>query len=195
MIQGLATGIRENGLANTQVADIVENAHASRSTFYRCFEDKNACVAALAEIVFTLTRERVLESIDLDAPWPMQVDQALDAFFEIAEQEHVIAATFTTELPSLGIRGEEIRLAREQHYAEMVTGLARDPRTVEKHGEMSHITVERAVMLISGIEALLSRAAHRDEDFRTYAPIAKDVAKRILAPDGPASVELLGGGG
>ena len=185
MIAGLATGIRENGLANTQVADIVENAHASRTTFYRCFEDKNECLAALAEIVFSVTRQRVLESIDLSAPWPVQLDQALDTFFEIAEEEHVIAATFTTELPGLGSRGEQIRLAREQQYAEMVLALARNPKVIERHGDLSHITIERAVALISAIEGLLNRAAHRDEDFRKFAPLAKDVARRILAPGAP----------
>lgn len=185
MIAGLATGIRENGLANTQVADIVENAHASRSTFYRCFEDRDDCLAALAEIVFSVTRRRVLESIDLSAPWFVQVDQALDKFFEISEAEHVIAATFTTELPMLGGRGEQIRLAREQQYAEMVLALARNPEVFAKHGDFSHVTIERAVMLISAIEGVLTRAAQLDEDFRKFAPIAKDVARRILAPEGP----------
>lgn len=185
MIQGLAACIRERGLANTQVSDIVESARASRSTFYRCFEDKNACLAALAEIVFTVTRQKVFESIDLAAPWYDQLDQALDAFFEIAEQEHAIAATFTTELPTLGSRGEEIRLARERQYTEMVMSLSLNPQLVAKHGEMSHVTVERAVMLVGAIEGLLSRAVQRDEDFRTFAPIAKDVARRILAPQSP----------
>ncbi len=185
MIAGLATGIRERGLANTQVSDIVENARASRTTFYRCFADKNECLAALAEIVFTVTRQRVLESIDLSAPWYEQVDQALDTFFEIAEEEHAIAATFTTELPGMGSRGEQIRLAREEQYAEMVLALAQNPLAIEKHGDLSHVTTERAVALVSAIEGLLSRAALRDEDFRTFAPIAKDVARRILAPQGP----------
>lgn len=184
MLQGLATAIREKGLANTQVSDIVENARASRTTFYRCFDDKNACLAALAELVFTLTRQRVLDSIDLEASWQVQLDQALDAFFEIAEQEHALAATFTSELPGLGTQGEEIRSNREQQYADMIVSLSKNPKL---DGDFSHVTVERAVMLIAGIEGLLSRAAQRDEDFRTYAPVAKDVARRILGPASPTT--------
>ncbi len=184
MIQGLADSIREKGLARTQVSDIVARAQASRTTFYRCFDDKSACLAALAEVVFTITRERVLSAVDPAARWQEQVDQGVDAFFEIAESDHALAATFTTELPGLGARGEEIRLAREQQYAEMIVAFASGRPRAGREGDFSHVTIERAVMLVAGIEGLLSRAVQQDQDFRAYAPTAKDVARRILAPAG-----------
>ncbi len=184
MIQALAESIREKGLAQTQVSDIVARAQASRTTFYRCFDDKSACLAALAELVFTITQERVLMAVDPNARWQDQIDQGIDAFFEIAEMDHALAATFTTELPGLGARGEAIRHAREQQYAEMIVSFASGRRRADREGDFSHVTIERAVMLVSGIEGLLSRAVQQDQDFRALAPTAKDVARRILAPPG-----------
>jgi AcrR family transcriptional regulator len=58
LLVGLTQSIRERGLAGTQITHIVANARTSRSTFYKCFEDKDA---GLSELVRLMTNVGLAE--------------------------------------------------------------------------------------------------------------------------------------
>ncbi|MGH2959253.1 MAG: TetR/AcrR family transcriptional regulator [Solirubrobacterales bacterium] len=182
LIAGLADAIREKGLANTQISDIVRHAHASRTTFYRCFEDKDACFVALAEAMFEDTRRRVADAIDITAKWEEQVDQAVDAFLTILDEDRAVTVTFSNDLPMLGARGAQLRADSNEKYGELALALVHNPVVKEQVGDVSHITIEKTIMLMSGFEGLINRAVRRGDDLRTLAPTAKDVMKRVFAP-------------
>lgn len=181
LMAGLAAAIREKGLANTQVTDIVRHARASRTTFYLCFEDRDACFLALAESLSTATRRDVTAVVDPRAPWEEQVDRAIDTYLRILSADPEIVVTFTSDLPMLGDRGAQLRRRSLEQYAEMLVGLAgtRGPR----EAGVPPVSMEKAVMLMAGLDGMVVRAVHRGEDLLDLAPIAKDVMKRALAPD------------
>ena len=72
LMEGLAASIREKGLAQTQVSDIVRHAHASRRTFYNHFEDKEACFVELMTTLADAFLEAVDRAIDREAPIDIQ---------------------------------------------------------------------------------------------------------------------------
>src|SRR5436309_3282404 len=49
LLDGLRQAIREQGLPQLTISDIVRNARTSKRTFYECFADKDACLVELAE--------------------------------------------------------------------------------------------------------------------------------------------------
>src|ERR1700749_4938559 len=80
LMEGLAASIREKGLAGTQVSDIVAHAHASRRTFYKHFEDKEACFVELMNTLSDAFLEEVDRAIDRERPITVQIDQAMDTY-------------------------------------------------------------------------------------------------------------------
>src|SRR6201992_2000090 len=78
-----AAAIREKGLAQTQVSDIVRHAHASRRTFYNHFEDKEACFVELMRTTADAFLEAVDRAIDREAPIATQIEQAIDTYLSL----------------------------------------------------------------------------------------------------------------
>src|ERR1700753_3098778 len=83
LMEGLAASIREKGLAQTQVSDIVRHAHASRRTFYNHFEDKEACFVELMTTLADAFLAQVDAAIDREQPIGTQVDQAIDTYLAL----------------------------------------------------------------------------------------------------------------
>jgi AcrR family transcriptional regulator len=102
LLEGLAASIREKGLAQTQVADIVRHARASRRTFYKHFPDKDSCFVELTQRLSLVLMEQVDEAIDREAPLATQIDQAIDTYVDILLNEPSLAATWAN--PGLGAR-------------------------------------------------------------------------------------------
>ena len=185
MIEGLASAIREKGLAATTVADIVRHARASRETFYQCFEDKNECFVALAEASFEDVLRAVAQEIDPEAPWDEQVDSGIDAFLERIDADRAVTITFANDLPMLGTRGAEIRARRNEQFAQLFVAIASTPAIAAQVGDVSHVTIERALFLVCGVDGVIERAPRAGEEVSSLAPMLKDLVRRVLAPEPP----------
>ena len=157
LMEGLAAAIREKGLAQTQVSDIVRHAHASRRTFYKHFEDKEACFVELMNTLSDAFLEEVDRAIDREAPIDTQIDQAIDTYLGLVTGDADLTATFAS--PALGERTVVAMREGFERYAELIVAVvesdsARDPR-------VAPISVERAYMLVSGLHQTLVRALVR----------------------------------
>lgn len=177
---GLAEAIREKGLAKTQITDIVRHARASRTTFYRCFADKDACFIALAQRLTEATREAVEAAVDPEAGWEAQVDQAIDAYVEILGVDPVIVVTFAGDLPMLGERAARLRREGIAQYAEMLVRLTSTPRM---HEAGIAVDLDTAVLLMAGLDGMFVHAVEQGRAVAELAPAAKQAVKRVLAPE------------
>jgi AcrR family transcriptional regulator len=160
LMEGLAASIREKGLAQTQVTDIVRHAHASRRTFYNHFADKEACFVELMNTLSDAFLEAVDRSIDREAPIATQVEQAIDTYLGLVTRDPALTSTFAS--PALGERTVVAQREGFERYAALIVSVvesdsARDPR-------VAPISVERAYMLVSGLHQTLVRALVRGED-------------------------------
>lgn len=177
LLEGLAASIREKGLAQTQVADIVRHARASRRTFYKHFPDKESCFVELTENISAALLERVDEAIDRDAPPAVQIDQAIDTYVDILLKEPDLTATWAS--PGLGERVVIAQREGVERYAELLVSVleadaARDP-------SIEPVSFERAYMVIAGVQQAIIRAAARGENLAELAPEIKAFMKAVVA--------------
>jgi AcrR family transcriptional regulator len=177
LMEGLAASIREKGLAQTQVADIVGHAHASRRTFYKHFEDKEACFVELMNALSDAFLEEVDRAIDRETPIATQIDQAIDTYVGLVTGDPDLMSTFAS--PALGERTVVAQRDGFERYAELIVAVvesdsARDPA-------VEPISIERAYMLVSGLHQTLVRALVRGEDLDRASYEFKAVMKSVLS--------------
>ena len=182
LLEGLAASIREKGLTGTQITDIVANAKASRRTFYQCFPDKDACVLELAERLGAASLDVVEGAVDIEAPWERQVEQAVDAYLGMLAADPKMAVAFSSELPTLGGRWMEIRTEGIERFAEMVVRLSNSPGM--QAGGIEPLSIEKAVMIVAGIDGMVVRAVHNDESIVALAAPAKEIVKAAFGEAG-----------
>ncbi len=180
LMEGLAASIREKGLAQTQVTDIVRHARASRRTFYNHFDDKEACFVELMSTMTDAFLAEVDRAIDREAPLDTQIEQAIDTYLGLDTSDPELGQTFAS--PSLGERIVMAQREAFERYAELIVSVvesdsARDPR-------VTPVSVERAYMLVSGFHHTLVRALVRDEDLERVSYEFKAVMKLVLSGAG-----------
>ena len=180
LLDGLAASIREKGLAATQVTDIVRHARASRRTFYNAFPDKEACFLALAEELSDETFATIARTVDEALTWEQQVDRAIDTYLAILASDRALTITFTVELATLGIAGQELRRRGVQRYAEFVMALTRSPAM--RQAGVAELSRHTAIMLVGGIQELVNQAVANGEPLEGLAPSIKSTLKAVLAP-------------
>lgn len=180
LMLGLAAAIREKGLAQTQVTDIVRHARASRRTFYKHFEDKEACLVELMNSLSDAFLAEVDRAIDREAPIATQIDQAIDTYLGLITGDPGLSQAFAS-----AASGERIVVAQREafeRYAALIVAVvasdsARDPR-------VEPISVERAYMLVSGLHHTLVRALVRGEAVDRASYEFKAVMKLALSGAG-----------
>ncbi|HTT94641.1 MAG TPA: TetR/AcrR family transcriptional regulator [Solirubrobacterales bacterium] len=177
LMDGLAASIREKGLAQTQVSDIVRHAHASRRTFYNHFEDKEACFVELMQSLADAFLEAVDGAIDREQPIEVQIDQAVDTYLALVTGDPALTRTFAA--PEVGERTVVAQREGFERYAELIVSVVESDSTRDPRVEP--VSIERAYMLVSGLHQTLVRALVRGEDLGRASYEFKAVIKSALS--------------
>ncbi len=92
------------GFEATTVADVVEIAAVSEETFYKTFEDKQACFLEAYEAVFDVLVAHVTAAFKAtaDEPWPDRVTAVLRALVQLLAAEADIARMAMVEVTAAG---------------------------------------------------------------------------------------------
>ncbi len=183
LIEGLAASIREKGLAQTQVTDIVRHAHASRRTFYKHFPDKDSCFVELTDALSKLLLEQVDQAIDRDAPLAVQIDQAIDTYVDVLLNEPGLAATWAS--PGLGERVVIAQREGVERYARLLASVVASD--AERDPAVMPVSFARAYMVVSGVHQAIIRATARGEDLGQLATEIKAFMKAVLAAQAAAA--------
>jgi AcrR family transcriptional regulator len=116
----MGQAVAENGYVATSIADIVARARVSRSAFYACFPDKEACFLAgyeaEAERHFNLIASAAFSEID----WMAQLRSAVRVYVRELEQNPGFARSFLIEIVTAGPRALELRAAVHERYAALM---------------------------------------------------------------------------
>lgn len=177
LLEGLAASIREKGLAQTQVTDIVRHARASRRTFYKHFPDKDSCFVELTNALSKLLLDRVDRAIDPDAPLTAQIDQAIDTYVDILVEEPNLTATWAS--PELG---ERVVLAQRdgvERYAQLLVSVV--AADAERDTDVEPVSLARAYMVVSGVQQAIIRSIALGDDLGELAAEIKGFMKAVLA--------------
>jgi AcrR family transcriptional regulator len=177
LLEGLAASIREKGLAQTQVTDIVGHARASRRTFYKHFPDKDSCFVELTDAMSMLLLERVDQAIDREAPLAVQIDQAIDTYVDILLGEPDLTATWAS--PSVGDRVIIAQRQGVERYAQLLVSVV--AADAERDPAIEPVSLERAYMVVSGVQQAIIRAVAARQDLDQIATEIKGFMKAVLA--------------
>lgn len=180
LLDGLEQSIREVGLQQTQIGDIVRNARTSNRTFYECFADKEACFAELIDEWSRETSVEVQAAIDPDASWDQRIDQSVDAYIGILAGKPELTVTVTRALPALGARGIELQEEDIDRYVQLMVDMTRSPGMSE--AGVAPVDPWTAAMLIGGIAEIIDRANREGKPLKSVAPTIKRVLKLVIGP-------------
>lgn len=98
------------GYKETSVADVIEAAETSRTTFYKYFEDKHDCFLAAYEMLVEQVFTEVVDNCDGDAPWMARMTGGLTTLVDRFALDPELARTAVVEVAAAGAD------ARRLHY-------------------------------------------------------------------------------
>jgi AcrR family transcriptional regulator len=180
LLDGLAQAIREKGLQQTQVADIVRNARTSKRTFYECFPGKEACLAELADDWAETLRQAVATGVDRAAPWEEQIDAAVDSFLAAIARDPALSTTLPRELPLVVGQYSEVWDKDTEFYCAFYMELSRGPMMAG--AGVQPLSWERAVILVGGLSELIDRVLRTGGSLQAAGEAMKESMKRLIGP-------------
>lgn len=178
----LAESIAEKGLGGTQVNDIVKRARISKRTFYECFPDKESALVDLIREWNLQLQTAVERSMDPQANWDVQIDQAIDTYIAALSDGTGLVATITREVSLLGERGAELQREGVDMFAALMVRVSERPES--RALGVEPVSLDAAVLLISGLRDLSSRRVKDGRDLASVAETAKAVIKSVVMPRG-----------
>lgn len=179
LLVGLAASIAERGYAATTIADIVREAQTSRRTFYAEFATREECYIELLRATIETLAQRIAAAVDVEASWPSQVAQAVDAYVDTASAERHLTLSWIRELPALGALGHDVQKAATDTMVDLVAVLTRGERFAE--AGIAALTLAQARLLIGGIRELTARTLEDDGDLAELRATIGQVATVLLA--------------
>lgn len=159
LLEAMVRVVGRKGYEATSVADVIEEAGTSRTTFYKHFDDKHDCFLSAYDMLVERVFATVVAECDGEQPWLSRVRKGLATLVGIFAREPELARTAVVEV---AVAGAE---ARQRHWDAVTrfTGYLEDGREeLDPSGKLpKHISV-MATGAVSGLifdELVAGRAA------------------------------------
>ncbi len=148
ILEALIRVVGRKGYQATSVADVIAEAHASRSTFYKYFADKRDGFLAAYELALERVFVAALTGADSEGPWPAAAKEGLAAVVDLFAHDPALARTAVVEFAAAGDE------ARKQHRE----ALGRLAYLLEKGRPplQAPLPPSTALMTVSGVAALIA---------------------------------------
>ena len=91
---------QEKGIEKATVSEIVKGAGVAQGTFYLYFPSKLSVMPSIAEVLVNVSIDRLIEKVDHDQPFSIQLEQIIETIFSITEQYRDILALIYAGLAS-----------------------------------------------------------------------------------------------
>ena len=109
------------GYKETAVADVIEEAQTSRTTFYKYFEDKHDCFLAAYEMLVEQVFGEVVAKCDGTEPWMSRMTTGLTTIVDRFAIDPQLARTAVVEVAAAGADARQLHwdaVARFTQYLE-----------------------------------------------------------------------------
>jgi AcrR family transcriptional regulator len=148
LLEAMVRVVGRKGYEATSVADVIEEAGTSRTTFYKHFDDKHDCFLSAYDMLVERVFATIVAECDGEQPWLSRVRKGLATLIGIFVREPELARTAIVEV---AVAGAE---ARQRHWDAVArfTGYLEDGREeLDPGGELpKHISV-MATGAVSGL--------------------------------------------
>jgi AcrR family transcriptional regulator len=105
----MVTAVARNGFADTTIAQVVDLASVSRTTFYQHFQSKEDCFLETHDLIVQVGTERVAEAYRSSEDWLERLRAAFVAFVDLVCSEPDAANLVMVESLAAGSRARERR--------------------------------------------------------------------------------------
>ncbi len=115
------------GYKETSVADVIEEAGTSRTTFYKYFDDKHDCFLAAYEMLVEQVFGEVLAQCDGEATWMARMIDGLTTIVDRFALDPALARTAVVEVAAAGADARQLHwnaIARFTEYLDAGRELA-----------------------------------------------------------------------
>ncbi len=114
ILEAMVRVVGRKGYKATAVADVIEEADVSRTTFYKYFEDKHECFLAAYDTVVERVLAEVIASCSAEQPWLERMRVGLATIVELFALDPELARTAIVEVAAAGAE------ARQRHWNAIV---------------------------------------------------------------------------
>lgn len=180
LLDALGDSIEERGYRATTVSDIVRGARTSRRTFYQEFATKEECFIELLRAANAEMIHEIVTATDADAPWSVQVRQAVEAYIRSMETQPALTLSWIRELPALGPGARPVQREAIEALIETLTSLTTTPRM--RADGIDPISRPLAILMLGGLRELSAVAV---EDGQPVAAVTETMVSACLALLGP----------
>jgi AcrR family transcriptional regulator len=113
--------VGSKGYKETSVADVIEEAGTSRTTFYKHFEDKHECFLAAYEMLVEQVFAEVTSNCDGAESWLQRVENGLATIVNLFALDPELGRTAVVEVAAAGAEARQLHwdaVARFTQYLE-----------------------------------------------------------------------------
>jgi AcrR family transcriptional regulator len=110
ILEAMVTVVGRQGYKATSVADVIEQAKVSRTTFYKHFEDKHECFLAAYDLVVERVMSEVVANCDGSRTWLERMRTGLATIVEMFALDPELGRTAIVEVAAAGSD------ARQRHW-------------------------------------------------------------------------------
>lgn len=159
ILEAMVRVVGREGYKTTAVADVIEEAGVSRTTFYKHFEDKHECFLAAYDLVVERVLDAVITNCDPEQPWLERMRVGLTTVVELFALDPELARTAIVEVAAAGAD------ARRKHWnaVEQFTKFLADGEQLAGDRELPDNIALMAAGAVSGLifDELLTGRAER----------------------------------
>jgi AcrR family transcriptional regulator len=159
ILEAMVRVVGRRGYKATSVADVIEEADVSRTTFYKHFEDKQECFLAAYDLVTERVLDAVIANCDAEQPWLERMRVGLATVVEMFALDPELARTAIVEVAAAGAD------ARQRHWNAVArfTEFLADGEGVAGERELPENIALMAAGAVSGLifDELLTGRAER----------------------------------
>jgi AcrR family transcriptional regulator len=138
----------DKGYRATSVAAVVADAHTSRATFYKYFEDKHDCFLAAYDVAVERVLTAARAGCDREQPWQERALAGLAAVVDLFVDDPALARTAVVEGAAAGSEAQRRRLSAIASLADRLEG------GYEGRGG-PRLPANTALMAVSGVAGLI----------------------------------------
>lgn len=110
------------GYKETAVADVIEEAQTSRTTFYKYFEDKHDCFLAAYQMLVERVFGEVVANCDGEANWMTRMTTGLTTIVDRFADEPALARTAVVEVAAAGADARQLHTDAIARFTEYLDG-------------------------------------------------------------------------
>jgi AcrR family transcriptional regulator len=110
ILEAMVRVVGRQGYKATSVADVIEEADVSRTTFYKHFEDKQECFLAAYDMLTERVLDEVIANCNGEQTWLERVRVGLTTIVEMFALDPQLARTAIVEVAAAGAD------ARQRHW-------------------------------------------------------------------------------